>query len=195
MNTDNLTLRRRAEEFLDGHPEAVNKIPAGDLHKLIEDLHVHQIELEMQNEELRRTQLELEKARDKYSDLYDFAPVGYFTISDKGLILKANLNGARLFNIERRNLINGTFNRLIPSNHQDEFYHHCNAVFKSKPVTSNWCGRTAPDFMPGWKAWQFRKRRETADKFEQRSPILPTACRPGRRYVRTKKNTGGFSMK
>jgi PAS domain S-box-containing protein len=132
MNTDNLTLRRRAEEFLDGHPEAVNKIPAGDLHKLIEDLHVHQIELEMQNEELRRTQLELEKARDKYSDLYDFAPVGYFTISDKGFILEANLNGARLFNIERRNLIDEKFNRLIPPHHQDKFYHHCNAVFKSK---------------------------------------------------------------
>ena len=132
MKTDNLTLRRRAEEFLDGHPEAVNNIPAGDLHQLIEDLHVHQIELEMQNEELRRTQLELEKARDRYSDLYDFAPVGYFTISDKGFILEANLNGARLFNIERRNLIDEKFNRLIPPHHQDEFYHHCNAVFKSK---------------------------------------------------------------
>ena len=63
MKTDNLTLRRRAEEFLDGHPEAVNNIPAGDLHQLIEDLHVHQIELEMQNEELRRAQLELRLPR------------------------------------------------------------------------------------------------------------------------------------
>jgi len=132
MKTDYSTLRRRAEEFLDRNPEAAHKIPAGDLHKLIEDLHVHQIELEMQNEELRRTQLELEKARDRYSDLYDFAPVGYFTISDKGFILEANLNGARLFNIERRNLIDEKFNRLIPPHHQDEFYHHCNAVFKSK---------------------------------------------------------------
>ena len=109
MKTDNPTLRRRAEEFLDRHPEAVSKIPAGDLHKLIEDLHVHQIELEMQNEELRRAQLELEKARDRYSELYDFAPVGYFTISDRGLILEANLNGPLLLSIEQRNLINGTF--------------------------------------------------------------------------------------
>jgi PAS domain-containing protein len=98
MKTDYPNLRQRAEEFLDRNPEAANKIPAGDLHKLIEDLHVHQIELEMQNEELRRAQLEIEKVRDRYSDLYDFAPVGYFTISDKGIILEANLSGARLFN-------------------------------------------------------------------------------------------------
>ena len=140
MKTDTPTLRRRAEEFLDRNPETVDTIPADDLRKLIEDLHIHQIELEMQNEELRRAQLELEKTRDRYSDLYDFAPVGYFTISDKGLILEANLNGARLLKIERRRLINKTFNRLIPPHHQDTFYHHCNAVLKprqSKPATLN----------------------------------------------------------
>ena len=132
MKTDNANLRRRAEEFLNRNPEAGSKTPADDLHKLIEDLHVYQIELEMQNEELRRAQLEIEKARDRYSDLYDFAPVGYFTISGKGLILEANLYGARLFNIERRNLINAAFNRFIPPQHQDKFYHYCKAVFKSK---------------------------------------------------------------
>ena len=132
MKTDTTTLRRRAEEFLDKNPETVNKVPAGDPHKLIEDLHVHQIELEMQNEELRRAQLELEEARDRYSDLYDFAPVGYFTISDKGLILEANLPGARLLDDERRNLINGRFSGFIVPDYQDKFYLHCRDVLGSR---------------------------------------------------------------
>ena len=132
MKVDHATLRRRAEEILARNPEAVKNTPAGDVHELIEDLHVHQIELEMQNEELRRTQLELQKARDRFSDLYDFAPVGYFTINNKGMILEANLTGARLLDEERRNLINAHFNRFIAPHHQDTFYHHCRAVFKSK---------------------------------------------------------------
>ncbi len=54
---------------------------------------MHQIELEMQNDELRRAQQELEASRVKYFDLYDLAPVGYFTVSEQGLILEANLRG------------------------------------------------------------------------------------------------------
>jgi PAS domain S-box-containing protein len=132
MKTDTTALRRRAEEFLDRNPDAANKVPAGDLHKLIEDLHVYQIELEMQNEELRRVQLKLEEARDRYSDLYDFAPVGYFTINDKGLILEANLTGVRLLYDERCNLINGRFSGFIVSDYQDKFYLHCRDVLRSR---------------------------------------------------------------
>jgi PAS domain S-box-containing protein len=132
MKTDTTALRRRAEEFLDRNPDAANEVPAGDLHKLIEDLHVHQIELEMQNEELRRAQLELEEARDRYSDLYDFAPVGYFTINDNGLILEANLTGVRLLYDERSNLINERFSGFIVSDCQDKFYLHCRDVLRSR---------------------------------------------------------------
>ena len=85
----------------------------------------------MQNEELRRAQLERKKLGIGILN-GRFAPVGYLTINDRGLILEVNLNGALLLSIERRNLINGTFNRLIPPHHQDTFYHHCNDVFKSK---------------------------------------------------------------
>ena len=63
--------------------------------RLVHELQVHQIELEMQNDELRRTQSELELSRTQYFDLYDLAPVGYFTLSEKGMIL-GNLTGANL---------------------------------------------------------------------------------------------------
>jgi predicted nuclease with TOPRIM domain len=77
MKDKTSSLRKRAEEFLNKNPEAVNEITSTDVKKLVEDLHIHQIELEIQNEELRRAQLELEASRDRYSELFDFAPVGY----------------------------------------------------------------------------------------------------------------------
>jgi hypothetical protein len=91
MKNHELPLRKRAEEFLNKNPDAINEPAHEDIHKLIEELHLHQIELEMQNKELHQAQLELEATRDQYVDLYDFAPVGYMTLSEKGLILEANL--------------------------------------------------------------------------------------------------------
>ena len=99
------SLRKRAEEFLDKNPETIKEITSGDVKKLVEDLHIHQIEMEIQNEELRRAQLELEASRDRYSDLYDFAPVGYVTVSEKGSILHANLSCAAMLGVERSSLI------------------------------------------------------------------------------------------
>ena len=64
------------------------------LHKMVHELQVHQIELEMQNDQLRHTQQELDGARARYFDLYDLAPVGYCTVDEHGLILEANLTAA-----------------------------------------------------------------------------------------------------
>jgi PAS domain-containing protein len=79
-------LRRRAEalaaEAAGGMPENVEVLSPEAARRALHELRVHQIELEMQNEELRRTQQELEASRERYFDLYDLAPVGYFTLRD-----------------------------------------------------------------------------------------------------------------
>ena len=84
---DNLELRKKAEEKL-RHENELSLLSDEDKAKLVHELRVHQIELEMQNDELRKAQLELQQSRDEYLDLYDFAPAGYATINEKGIITK-----------------------------------------------------------------------------------------------------------
>jgi PAS domain S-box-containing protein len=118
-------LRQRAEEKLkDATVDSIelSGMSPEKIAGLIHELQVHQIELEMQNDELRRVQVELEKTRDKYSHLYDFAPVGYLTISDKGIILEANLSCANMLGIERQSLIGMPFSHFIFKDDQDIFY-------------------------------------------------------------------------
>jgi two-component system sensor histidine kinase/response regulator len=90
--------------------------------KLLHELRVQQIELEMQNDELRRTQCELDAARERYLDLYDLAPVGYCTISEAGLILQANLTAAALLGVSRGALVKHHISRFILRADQDIFY-------------------------------------------------------------------------
>ena len=132
MKNKTSSLRKRAEEFLEKNPEAIKEITSGDVKKLVEDLHIHQIELEIQNEELRRAQLELEASRDRYSDLYDFAPVGYVTVSKKGSILQANLSCAVMLGVERSSLIGKPFSRFINKDDQDVFYLHRKTLFETQ---------------------------------------------------------------
>ncbi len=76
-------------------------------------------------------QLQLAEARDKYFDLYDFAPVGYFTLDKNALVVEANLTGANLLNVERRSLINSAFTRFIAPDFQDSFYFHRRRVVET----------------------------------------------------------------
>jgi PAS domain S-box-containing protein len=92
--------------------------------QLLHDLQVHQIELELQNEELRRTQMALEAEHARYFDLYDMAPVGYCTLSEQGLILEANLTAATLLGVARSELIKQPFSRFVQSVDQDAYYRH-----------------------------------------------------------------------
>ena len=83
--------------------------------RMLHELQVHQIELELQNEALRRAQAELAAGRARYFDLYDQAPVGYVTVSDKGLILEANLTAATLLGVTRGALLQQALIRFIYS--------------------------------------------------------------------------------
>lgn len=124
-------LRRRAEELLRQRPEDIEAIPGDDIQRLIHELRVHQIELEMQNEELRKTQGEINELLTKYFDLYELAPVGYFVIDKKGLILEANLTGANLLGVQMRYLIKERFSRFVEPDSQDRFYFHRKQVLQT----------------------------------------------------------------
>jgi PAS domain S-box-containing protein len=102
-----------------------------DLRRVLQDLHTHQIELEMQNEELRRTQLELEASHARYFDLYDQAPVGYVALGENGLILKANLTAATLLGVDRGSLVHQPLTRHIFPADQDIYYKHRKALFET----------------------------------------------------------------
>jgi PAS domain S-box-containing protein len=90
--------------------------------RLVYDLQVHQIELEMQNEELRRTEAELETSRARYFDLYDLAPVGYLTINDAGLVVEANLTASTLLGVARGALVKQPMTRFLVAEDQDSYY-------------------------------------------------------------------------
>ncbi len=125
-------LRDAAEGQLRKFPDASTEIKDLTPEEIIHELRVHQIELEMQNEELQRVQLQLEESRDKYQDLYDFAPVGYFTLSQKGLISEANLTGASQLGMPRPKLINLGFGHFVAPESEDQYYQHILNVRKQE---------------------------------------------------------------
>lgn len=103
--------------------------PRGDVEQLIHDLEVHQIELEMQNEELRRTQAQLEESRHRYADLYDFAPVGYFSFDRNGAIREVNLTGADVLGVPRGRLLNKLFSAHLLRTDVPLFLRHLRTVW------------------------------------------------------------------
>ena len=115
-------LRDNAEEQLAHSPKASPDLTGQSPEHLIHELQVHQIELETQAEELKRAYMSLEESRDKYLDLYDFAPLGYLTISEDGLITDVNLTGAKLLGVERSSLIRARFSKCITEKDVDEWH-------------------------------------------------------------------------
>ena len=118
--------RRRAEAV---HNERTARQPAASqaqspeaMQRLLHELTVHQIELEMQNEELRRAENQLEAARERWFDLYELAPVGYCAVADNGLIVQANLAAATLLGVPRGALLTQPLTRFIASDDQDTYY-------------------------------------------------------------------------
>jgi PAS domain S-box-containing protein len=112
-------LRAAAEARLSSMPKPVAPVPPQEL---LHELQVHQIELEMQNDELRRAQIALEESRDRYVDLYEFAPVGYLTLTDAGLIEAANLTAAVLLGVDRGRLLQQRFSTLVAPEDRERFH-------------------------------------------------------------------------
>lgn len=98
---------------------------------LLQELHIHQIELEMQNREMREVQQRLEEARDRYADLYDFAPMGYLTLEETGRITEINLTGAAMLGDERANIIGKSFPTRLALKDSQLFFLYLNRVFHS----------------------------------------------------------------
>lgn len=99
--------------------------------ELLHELQVHQIELEIQNEELRRTLLVVEEMRDSYVDLYELAPVGYFTLTREGTIDKLNLTGAAMLKVDRQAILNRHFASFVPPEDSDDWHRYFKSVLKS----------------------------------------------------------------
>jgi two-component system, chemotaxis family, sensor kinase Cph1 len=121
---DPTELRRQAEKKANSMEIMELECLSPEMQHMVHELQVHQIELEMQNEELRRTQAELEASRAVYFDLYDLAPVGYFTLSNKGLIQEINLTAAKMLGLTRDVLVMQRISRFILKEDQDIFYLH-----------------------------------------------------------------------
>ena len=121
---DSHELRRRAEARLGLTEQEFYGLDMEESRRLLYDLHTHQIELEMQNEELRNTEQKLVIARNRYSDLYDFAPVAYLTLSPEKLVLEANLTLTEMLGIEPGTLIDTPLSAFIHRQSQDS-YHLC----------------------------------------------------------------------
>ncbi len=124
-------LRRRAQEFLAAQPDGQPILAPKDVKALVHELETYQIELELQNEDLRHTQEELEQSRQRYTDLYEFAPVGYFTFDGKGHILGANLTGSLQLGLEKQALLKKAFTAFMSRDDSDLFYLHLQKVFSS----------------------------------------------------------------
>ena len=130
-------LRARTKKFLAKPGPELDKIPPTEIQKLIRELQRYQVELDMQNEELRRSQGETEAALAKYADLYDSAPIGYFTFDPRGVILEANLTGVRLLGLERGSLLRTPFLAHVVPAFRPEFTAHLQKVFATR--TKQFC--------------------------------------------------------
>jgi PAS domain S-box-containing protein len=124
-------LRRKAEEQLVTHDRQIENLGRADLAKMAHELAVHQVELEIQNEELRQSRSEAEEARDRYFDLFDFAPVGYFTLDEHNRVVEGNLTGCQMLKVERQSLLKKSFTRFINPEDADVFYFYRKNVLEN----------------------------------------------------------------
>ncbi len=154
LSRDSNELRRRAEEIAQSQADGASKPPEDfkpeEIQIVLHELRVHQIELELQNTELRRSQSELNLMLGRYLDLYDLAPVGYMTLSEKGIILETNLTAANLLDFPRAELVKQPFTHFILPADQDSYYYHKKALFETKQTQNCQLRLIRKDGTPFW---------------------------------------------
>jgi PAS domain S-box-containing protein len=146
-------LRKLAEERIQKNealfPENTETLCPEETHRILHELRVHQIELEMQNEELRRAYVELDLSRERYFELFDLAPTGYFTVNEKGLIAEANLRAASLLGVPRGELIRKPLTQYIQHDDQNSYYFHRKKLIESREL----------------QTWEMRMLHATGDQY------------------------------
>jgi len=140
-------LRKEAEQLLGEHRENIRKqtevmlsksgrdlarMPSADIEKLLFELQVHQIELEMQNEELKRTHQELSASRDDFAQIYNLSPVAYLSLNEQGIIRKANIAAAQLLGGSKEGLVNKKLGKFIHPSDQNKYYFYLQDLVMEK---------------------------------------------------------------
>jgi diguanylate cyclase (GGDEF)-like protein/PAS domain S-box-containing protein len=125
-SADSIDLRHKAEAEASLRHKVKSSdialLSANEVKQMLHELEVHQIELEMQNQDLRETQIMLDASRERYFDLYNMSPVGYCTLNEAGIILEANLTLSSLLDIHRSKLLKQSFSRFVFKDDQDDYY-------------------------------------------------------------------------
>ena len=191
-------LRQQAEKIArarkgGGLEDRAARSPAA-VQRLIHDLQVHQIELELQNEELRHAQDALEVSRNRYFDLYNLAPAGYFTLDEAGFILEANLTGATLLGVTRGALVGKPFSRFVSAEDADAYHLQLKQFFRTGAPAAFELRLSRPGGA-SWTAWvegaivvdaegnrvcrkvvsDISERKTTQEKLRQDQNLLQTA--------------------
>ena len=159
-NQDTETLRKEAEQLLNDHRDSIRKqagimlsksgadlarMTSDDIEKLLFEFQVHQIEMELQNEELKRAHQELSASRDDFARIYNLSPVAYLTLNEQGIIKKANMAAAQLLGISKEALVNNKLGKFIHPSDQDNYYfflhdlvmENNNQILNAKLATQN----------------------------------------------------------
>jgi two-component system, cell cycle sensor histidine kinase and response regulator CckA len=125
-------LRPRAEARLQSRTAVSAQLSPEETQSLVHELQVHQIELEMQNDHLREAQVAVEAALTRYADFYDFAPVAYLTLDERGLILEANLTAAIMLGVERTRLLQRPVTIFILKEDRQIYFRHRQSLFETQ---------------------------------------------------------------
>jgi PAS domain S-box-containing protein len=127
-------LREKAEKIIKDSPEEIKKQNIDDVEKLLHELEVHQIELQLQNKELEEARRNLERSENKYFSLYENAPIGFLTLNDVSKIIELNFESSVILSDDKINLAGSYFSNFVAPESQDEFYFHMQKIFREDKV-------------------------------------------------------------